>query len=184
MAVNDRFAMMQKKQQETATPNGKTVFSLDDGTKEITFVNNYGQVICRVHFRAGDLSIMDRFEELQKTLPQMLEPLTKMDINPDGTTTSDDAWAEMKKVEGVVKQQINKLLDTNEADLLLKNRNPFSSVGGAFYIEKVLDALGQAISASVKEEAALFEERTKKYVDDIDEAGGVSTDAGSSANND
>ena len=40
----------------------QNVFTLDDGTKEITLVNPYGKVICKLHIRPGDVSIYDRYK--------------------------------------------------------------------------------------------------------------------------
>ena len=66
----------------TASPNNKNVFSLDDGTREITLVNNYNKVICRIHFRPSDISIMDRYDLLTKDFDKIIEPLQQININP------------------------------------------------------------------------------------------------------
>lgn len=181
MAQTMPFRPARKITSQNAVPDGKTVFSLDDGTREVTLVNNYGQVICRLHFRTGELAIMDRYNELMADFPEMVKPLQNIDLNADGTANLDDGWAELKKVEGMLKQKINALLDMNEADEIFRTRNPFSSIGGEFYVEKVLAVLGQAITAQIKEEAALSQARMKKYTEDIDNNGEVSADAGATA---
>lgn len=174
---------IKKIEPQTAKPNGKTVFAVDDGTREVTLVNTYGKVICRLHFRTGELAIMDRFNALTADLPKIVEPLERVDMDADGSATDNvDGWAIVKQVEGNIKQRINALLDMDEADEIFKTRSPFSSIGGVFFVEHVLNALGEAITAQIKEEAALSQARIAKYVDDVAEDE-VSTDAGTATEN-
>lgn len=172
-----------KVEPQTAKPDGKTVFTVDDGTREVTLVNTYGKVICRIHFRTGELAIMDRFNELTADLPKIVEPLERVDMNADGSAVdNDEGWAVVKQVESAIKQRINALLDTDEADKIFETRSPFSSIGGVFFVEHVLNALGEAITAQIKEEAALSQARIAKYVDDVAEDE-VNGDAGTTTDN-
>ena len=126
---------------------------------------------------------MDRFNELTADLPKIVEPLERGDMNADGRAVdNDEGWAVVKQVEGAIKQRINALLDTDEADKIFETRSPFSSIGGVFFVEHVLNALGEAITAQIKEEAALSQARIAKYVDDVagDEVNG---DAGTTTDN-
>ena len=172
-----------KVEPQIVKPDGKSVFAIDDGTREVTLVNTYGKVICRLHFRTGELAIMDRFNALTEDLPKIVEPLERVNLNPDGNTDeNDDGWAVLKQVEGAIKQRINALLDMDEADEIFKTRSPFSSIGGVFFVERVLNAIGEAITAQIKEEAALSQARIAKYVDDVAEDE-VSENAGATAEN-
>lgn len=174
---------MKRIEPTTAKPDGKSVFAVDDGTREVTLVNTYGKVICRLHFRTGELAIMDRFNQLTEDLPKIVEPLERVDMNPDGSAVdSDEGWAVVKQVEGNIKQRINALLDMDEADEIFKTRSPFSSVGGIFFVERVLTALGDAITAQIKEEAALSQARIAKYVEDVAEEE-VNRNAGTTSEN-
>ena len=165
-------------------PNGRNVFTVDDGTREVTLVNTFGKVICRIHFRTGEIAIMDRFNALTHDLPEMLKPLQQVDIKADGTAAdADKGWAVIKKVEGMLKQRINALLDMDEADEIFKTRSPFSSVGGVFFVERVLDAIGDAITAQIKEETALSQARIAEYTDDVTGNNEVKGDAGTTAEN-
>lgn len=155
---------------QNVKPDGKNVFAVDDGTREVTLVNTYGMVICRLHFRTGELAIMDRFNALTDDLPKIVEPLEKVSMNADGSAVdSDEGWTVVKQVEDAIKQRINELLDMDEADEIFKTRSPFSSIGGVFFVERVLNALGEAITVQIKEEAALSQARIAKYVDDVAE---------------
>ena len=184
MANTAPFPFPKKKvEPQTVKPNGKNVFAVDDGTREVTLVNNYGKVICRIHFRTGELAIMDRFNALTEDLPKIIEPLERVSMNADGTADdgdSSDNWAIIKSVESDVKQRINALLDTDEADEIFKTRSPFSSIGGVFFVEHVLKALGDAIVAQIEEESALSQARIAKYLDGVTEDE-VSADAGTTA---
>ena len=184
MATTPTFPRpLKKTEPQTAKPDGKTVFAVDDGTREVTLVNTYGKVICRLHFRTGELAIMDRFNALTDDLPKIVEPLERVSMNADGSAVDgDEGWAVVKQVEGAIKQRINALLDMDEADEIFKTRSPFSSIGGVFFVEHVLNALGEAITAQIKEEAALSQARIAKYVDDVAEDE-VNSDAGTVTEN-
>lgn len=141
-------------------------FSLDDGTKEITLVNNFGKTICKLHIRTGDVSIYDRYQALMADFDSIVKPLVNIGLEGDGTASFDKDWATLKKVEGALKQKINELFDMDEADEIFAKRNPFSSIGGQFFVEKVLDTLGVVIARAVEEEARLSQKRTAKYLKD------------------
>ncbi len=162
--------------------NNQDVFELDDGTREIALVNRYGELICKIHFRTAELAIVDRFNDLEKDFPKIIEPLGNININPDGTVNESDeeSWAVLKRVEADIKRRLNTLLDSSDADEIFKTRFPFSSINGRFFIENVLDVLGKAITVRIEEEAKLSQARLKKYTDDLDK-NEVTADAGESA---
>lgn len=155
------------------------VFTLDDGTKEITLVNTYGKVICKLHFRPGDVSIYDRYKTLMENFDDIVEPLANINIGNDGTTDIDADWKVLQEVENRVKKQINDLLDSDDADALFATRHPFSSVGGVFFVENVLTVLGKIIAQSIETESKLSEKRVKKYLADVEKD--VKPDAGTTA---
>lgn len=158
MATNSKFVK----------PDNKAVFSLDDGTKEITLVNPYGRVIAKLHIRTADISILDRFNALMKDFSSITKPLEDISLNADGTVEFDRDWAKVKKVEGLLIQKINALFDMDDANDLFATRNPFSSVNGRFFVENVLEVLGNVINRAVEEEAKLARARTEKYTNDLE----------------
>lgn len=166
------MANISKFQQRKAS----NAFSLDDGTKEITVVNPYGQVICKLHFRPGDVSIYDRYKALMDDLDSIMQPMADIGVNNDGTANSDAEWAVLKQVEDEIKKRINALLDSNDADGLFATRSPFSSVNGVFYVENVLTVLGKIIAQTIAEESKMSQDRVKKHLADLGKD--VTVDAG------
>lgn len=167
------------KKLQTVSANNN-VFTLDDGTKEVTLVNPYGKVICKLHIRTGDMTIYDRYKALMKDFDTIVQPLSEMDITKDGEAVFDENWEKLKRVESNLKQRINELFDMDEADELFATRSPFSSVGGHFFVENVLNVLGKVIASAIEEEAKLSAERVKKHLEDIED---VNVDAGATAEN-
>ena len=149
-------------------PDNKSIFSLDDGTKEITIVNPFGRVIARLHIRTADISILDRYNALMKDFSSITKPLEEISLNSDGTVEFEKDWAKVKRVESLLIQKINALFDMDDATELFATRNPFSSVGGKFFIENVLEVLGRVVGQAVEEEAKLAHARTEKYLNDIE----------------
>lgn len=140
---------------------------IDDGTREIPLVNKFGKLICKIYIRPADISILDRYEDLTKDFASLVEPLKKMELNADGTAAFEKDWQILKGVESELKNRINALFDMEEADDIFAKRNPFSSVGGKFFCESVIEVIGGVISEAVEDELKLSQERTAKYLDDI-----------------
>lgn len=140
---------------------------IDDGTREIPIVNQFGKLICNIYIRPADISILDRYNSLAADFKDIVKPLKKLSVQTDGTVTFEEEWAVMKEVEAELKRRINILFDMDEADAIFANRNPFSSVGGKFFCESVIEVIGNIITEAVKEELELSKQRTEKYLDDL-----------------
>ena len=179
--TNQKLTMLKN---TTAIPDNKTVFQLDDGTREITLVNSYNQIICKFHFRPSDISIMDRYKALTADFDKITEPLKNININPDGTTdeNNDTEWAVLRQVEGTLIQRINNMLDSKDADEIFRTRNAFSLIGGRFFVSHVIDMLGNVISAYLEKESELMNKHLEKYLNDIDD-NEVVAGAGTTADN-
>ena len=143
------------------------VFVLDDGTREIIVNNNFGEEICKLHIRSGDLSIMDRYKELMKEYPDIIAPLASLHMEDDGSSDIDSEWEVIKGVEAKLIEKIDYVFGMRDAKKLFASRNAFSGIGGSFYIEKVLEMLGQVVAQSIDEEGAKTRKRLEKYTKDI-----------------
>ena len=140
---------------------------VDDGTREIPLVNQFGKLICNIYIRPGDLSILDRYQQLTDDFASMVEPLKNINVKNDGTVTFEEEWAVMKSVEAELKRRINVVFDMDEADDIFAKRNPFSSVNGKFFCENVIEAIGGLIADTVEAEVKLSKQRVDKYLSDI-----------------
>lgn len=152
---------------------------IDDGTREIPLYNTFGKLICTVHIRPADVSIIDRYNALMKGFDSVVAPLKKINIKNDGTATFDRDWEILKKVEADLMEKINALFDMDDAEKIFATRNPFSSVGGEFFCIRVLSALGQVITEAIEEEAALSKKRMSKHLKGLE----VNENAGESSEN-
>ena len=144
------------------------IFVLDDGTKEITVENKFHEEICKIHIRGGDISILDRYNDLVKDFDKMVAPLAEIKLKNDGTTSMDDDWKIVKSVEKQFIDRINTLFDMKDAGNLFKTRNAFSTIGGVFYVEHVLKMLGEIVGQEIEEESKKSQKRIAKYTKDVD----------------
>ena len=145
---------------------------IDDGTREIPLVNKFGKLICNIYIRPADLSILDRYSKLSADFKDIVEPLRDISIEKDGEAAFEEDWKVLKGVEAELKRRINDLFDMDEADDIFAKRNPFSSVGGRFFCESVIEAIGNLIADAVEEEMELSRQRTAKYLEDVQEVSG------------
>lgn len=156
-------------------PN-KRKLVIDDGTRELILENQYGQEICKLHIRAGDYSILDRYNDMIKTLPEIIKPLENLDIKNDGTSDFDEEWKTIKGIEETLINKLSEFFDTDEIKLVFQKRHAFSSVGGNFFVENVLNALGEEMANAIAEETKASTKRMSKYLSDLGD-----TDAGKTA---
>lgn len=140
---------------------------VDDGTREIPVTNKFGQLICKIHIRPGDLSILDRYNDLEKGFEEAIKPLQSIGINSDGTAKMENDWQIIKDVERDLTQRINAFFDMDEADQIFAKRSMFSSIGGEFFVEKIIAALGEIVASVMEEENKKSAKRAEKYLSDL-----------------
>ena len=148
--------------------NKKYTFEIDDGTKPYFFTNKFGEPIGEIHFRGGDISILDRYNELLADFDKIVEPLGDVRLKDDGTSSFDEDWAVIKSVEAKLIERINAVFDSRDASNLFKNRNAFSTINGEFYVEKVVQALGNVVAQEIAEETEKSKKRLSKYTKDVE----------------
>lgn len=137
---------------------------IDDGTVEVPLVNKFGKPICKIYFRPADYSIVDRFNALMQDFESIVEPLKGISIKADGTAEFEEGWAALKEAERNFKDKLNALLDMEDADAIFEKRNPFSSVGGTFFCEHVLNAIGEIITRAIQDETEKSGKRMEQYL--------------------
>lgn len=145
------------------------MFILDDGTRELTINNKFGQEICKLHIRTGDIGIIDRYNGLLKDFDKIVEPISKVNMKSDGTSSFEEDWEIIKSVEKELVDRLNVMFDTQDMAKLFETRNAFSTIGGTFYVEKVIEMLGNVVSEAIAEETVQTQKRISKYTKDIHE---------------
>lgn len=142
------------------------IFVLEDGTKELTIVNKYKQEICKIHIRPGDLSILDRYNELTEGFSDIVAPLSGIELNNDGTSDME-GWQKVKEIEQELIDRLNTVFDSNDIGNIFKNRNAFSSIDGKFYVEHVIEMLGKVALDEMEAENVKVQKRVDKYTKDL-----------------
>ncbi len=143
------------------------IFTLDDGTVELTIQNSFGEEICKLHVRTSDISIIDRYNALLGDFDKIIAPLSDVSMRADGTSSFEKDWEIIKGVETELISKLNAIFDTKDIGLLFENRNAFSTIGGVFYVEKVIKMLGNVVSEAISAEAEKAQKRVDKYTKDI-----------------
>lgn len=154
------------------------IIRLDDGTREYTIENNYGEEICKLHFRPGDISIADRWDRMHTKFADAMKPLENIGIKADGTAESDSDVEALREADGLLRGAFTELLDSKDVGDIFLTRSPFSGVGGKFFCERVIEMLDGIIGSVLEEEAEASRKRTAKYIEeDTDAAGQPAADA-------
>ena len=141
------------------------IIQIDDGTREYEIQNKYGETICKLHFRPGDISLLHRYEEMKDAIADTFKPLEEISLNADGTASTDEGIEALRKAEQEFRAALGKLIDSKDLDDIFRTRNPFSSVGGKFFCENVIEMLDNIIGGVLAEEAEASRARTAKYIE-------------------
>ena len=142
------------------------MIQVDDGLRRIPIKNSIGQEIGVFFFRPTDLGIMDRYNRMMEQFDEVLKPLENASIGTDGEA-ADPTDKETVEAIATATANINRLLDElfdgNFAEAFFGKMNPFSPVGGRFYCENAIDAVGKFIENAFGMEAETMSKHTEKY---------------------
>lgn len=150
---------------EKITNVQNTGIVVDDGSVKESITNKYGDEIGVFYFRPTDIGIIDRYNKIAADFDKITAPLEYVNINADGTVDENNG-AEMRAMEeatdGLYKA-CNYLFNGNFAEAFFGKMHPFSPVGGRFYCETALDAVGKYISRRFDREVAKVNSRVDRY---------------------
>lgn len=137
------------------------VIKINDGYKTYDIVNQDDKLLGQFSFNPSDTNIIHRHAEV-------VEALEKLEMDISSKVEEKSLNEAFKEIESVVYEKINYLLDADVAEKFFSIMGPFSPLAsGQFFIETVLDAIGQAISAEtgarVKKINSKIQKHTAKY---------------------
>lgn len=137
------------------------VIKINDGYKTYDIVNQDDKLLGQFSFNPSDTNIIHRHAEV-------VEALEKLELEISSKTEEESLNEAFKEIEAVVHEKINYLLGADVVDKFFSIMGPFSPLAsGQFFIETVLDAIGQAISAEtgarVKKINSKIQKHTSKY---------------------
>lgn len=145
------------------SPNFITV---DDGSVRVPINNLQGEEIGIFYFRPTDLGIIERYNKFAENFDKITEPLESLNIKADGTVDENNE-AEIKALAEATKRlynACNELFGGDMSSAFFGKMNPFSPIGGHFYCQKALEAVGAYISNQFNSEIKKVNSRVNKYI--------------------
>ncbi len=145
--------------------NGIAEIVIDDGSVEVPIKNKRGDVIGVFFFRPTDIGIIERYNKIVGTFDEIVAPLESVNIQADGTAEEHDAAAQaaLKEAEKRLYDACDFMFGGNMSEAFFGKMHPFSPVGGVFYCEKAIEAVGRYISAQFTRETAKIANRVNRY---------------------
>ena len=111
---------------------------------------NYGSF----SFNPSDLGIIKRHEEVIKSFESIELP----------EVTEDEYATQLKEVDDLIAKKIDYLLGAEVSEAFFNIMSPLSPLAsGQFFVESVIDAIGQAIQNETGERVKKVTGRIKKY---------------------
>ncbi len=139
---------------------------VDDGTIEVPIHNKQGQPVGKFIFSPTDMHLFDRYNKVAKDFEKIIEPLEHVNINPDGSTDAEDdkAFSAMQEATQRLYSACDYLFGGNMSEAFFGKVHPFSPVGGKFYCENVLEAVGNFISDRFGQSTRKLNRRAAQYL--------------------
>ena len=139
---------------------------IDDGTQRVPIKNQFGDEIGVFYVRPTDIGILDRYDKMVGSFDEITKPLQDIGIAADGTPTDEDddkAVEALREAEKRLYEAVDKLFAGNMSEAFFGRMNPFSPVGGRFYCELAIEAVGEYITKEFGRETAAMNKRVASY---------------------
>ena len=134
--------------------------TVDDGSRRVPIHNIHGEEIGVFYFHPTDIGIIGRYNRMVDRFDEITKPLEGF-----AGDESDEAQAgALREAEKRLYEAVNELFGGDAAGAFFGGMHPFSPVGGAFYCEAVLKAVGEYISGQFDAETARFSDRAARYL--------------------
>lgn len=133
---------------------------LDDGTECVKLRNRFGEEIGSFMFRPSDTAIVDRYEEIQKDLDKITEPIEKAIA---GNSSDTEYFKALKEAKKRLYKALDYLFDAPVSTECFGHMDPFAPVKGRFYCEIVIETLGRFIEERFGAETKAVNDHISKY---------------------
>ncbi|MCD8371797.1 MAG: hypothetical protein LUD27_00655 [Clostridia bacterium] len=138
---------------------------VDDGYVRESIRNQYGEEIGVFCFRPSDLAMLERYNKVADGFADIVKPLEDVSIAADGSVDEQNeaAFKAMEEAKKRLFEACDYLFGGNMSEAFFGKMHPFSPVGGHFYCENVLNAVGKYISAYFNGETKRIQDRVNRY---------------------
>lgn len=135
---------------------------ISSNIKNYDFVDADGNVLVTISFNPSDINIVHRYEEVMRSL-------TELKFKFKNRTTKMDLSKLLDEVDAITYEKIDYLLNAKVSEKIFSVMGPFSPLeSGKFFVETIMDAIGQIIKAENEKRASKVEaainKHTAKYV--------------------
>lgn len=130
--------------------------NLTTNRKEIEIIRD-GEKVGVIYFSPSDTSIIARLNEAKTTMEN-----TK--INADRNSTMEELIAEMKRVDGIIRDALDYSFGYPVSDVVFGSGFTFSTADGVSAVEQFLDGAMDYIKKAMSEEAKKAKARQDKYL--------------------
>ena len=131
---------------------------IDSGLVTYNIKDHDGRELGQFTFNPSDTDIVKRHKKVVEKLQETMQELEIMDEQ------SVDFADALEKVDDVIYEQINYLLSSDVAESFFSIMGPFSPLKtGEFFVEAVLNTIGQAIEIETGERVKKIQGKVRKH---------------------
>lgn len=137
-----------------------TQIAIDDGSRTYQLTNEAGEIVAEFSISPTDAGIFERLSRMNDEISEIIKPVEAI-----GEDFSLEQYGDVaEQVKDRMFAVIDKTLGRSVAAQMFARLHPLSPVGGRFYFDRVLEAVGGIIEAALADEAAQFaDEKVTRY---------------------
>ena len=117
---------------------------MNKSIKRIALRDENNAVIGEFRYAEADTDMPRRVAEMLYAIPEIILPLSKISILPDGSAQGEDARA-LRNIELRLYKKIDWAFGVATSRLMFRKMKPFAHVGGKFWAERLLSKIIEQI---------------------------------------
>ncbi len=139
---------------------------INDGYKRFMINKDPKRVLS---FNPSDVNIIYRLEEGVKNIEKITTQYADIELKADGTPYESlvEVAEAVNKVDKEIRQEVDKMFNTNASDALFGKQSPLSMVDGIQLWETALMAIIPAVKTEVLAQQKIRSEKISKYTKQV-----------------
>ena len=130
---------------------------INSNVKNYDFVDLDGNVLTTISFNPSDINIVRRYEEVMRSM-------TELKFKFKNRTSKTDLSKLLDEVDAITYEKVDYLLNAKVSEKIFSVMGPFSLLeSGKFYVEVVLNAIGQIIKTENEKHSKQLEAAINKH---------------------
>lgn len=136
--------------------------------EEIRIKDHTGKILSEFSFNPSDTGLVERYNEFSDGFEELRKSINEYETNSNGKSDFEKTNEQLKKINTVIYEKMDKFLNANAAEDIFKVMGPLSPLpSGDYYftfiLEQILKKIENATGARMQKIDMKIRKHTEKY---------------------